>query len=534
VSDVQTAPQPKNLRVILFALAVTMLLAMLDNTIVGTALPRIIGELRGDPAHLSWVVTAYILGSTVSTPIWGKIGDLYGRKSIFITSVVIFLVGSALCGLAGEFGGGVVSGMTQLIAFRALQGLGAGGLFVGVMAIIGDLVSPRERGKYVGMFAAIMAVAMIAGPLTGGFLTDNLSWRWAFYINLPLGAIALFMLVTKMHLPKFRSEHRIDWWGAALLSTAVTAVVLLTTWGGNEYAWGSPQILGLAGLVVVSTVAFLFLERRVPEPILPLGVFANRNFALVTVIGLLVGAAMFGAITFLPLYQQTVQGASATNSGLLLLPMMGGMLVTSVTIGQAISRTGRYRIFPIVGGVVLTVGLLLLAQLDSNTSKTVSALYMVVVGVGMGLLMQTTMLIAQNSVDPKDMGVASSTSTFFRNIGGSFGVSLLGAIFASRLRDELTARLGEQAAGSFSGGSGNIDPAALDRLPAPVRASLIDSISLATASIFFWGMLIAVAIPVLAWFIKEVPLRGPSATETPAETVAETVEPASMIDARSA
>jgi len=530
VSDVETVPQTapggRNLRVVLFALAITMLLAMLDNTIVGTALPRIIGELHGDPAHLSWVVTAYILGSTVSTPIWGKIGDLYGRKNIFLISVVIFLVGSALCGLAGEFGSGAVSGMTQLIAFRALQGLGAGGLLVGVMAIVGDLVSPRERGRYLGMFAAVMAAAMIAGPLAGGFLTDNLSWRWAFYINLPLGAVALFMIVTQMHLPKYRSEHKIDWWGALLLSVGVTGIVLITTWGGIEYAWDSPQILGLAALAVTTLVAFLFLERRTPEPILPLGVFANRNFSLVTAIGFLVGAAMFGAVTFLPLYQQTVQGASATNSGLLLLPMMGGMLVTSIVVGQTITRTGRYRIFPIIGSVVMVIGMILLAQLDSHTSKTVSALYMAVLGVGMGFLMQTTMLVAQNSVDPRDIGVASSTAAFFRNIGGSVGVSIFGAIFANRLRDELTGQFGQQAAGEFSGRGGNIDPATLGQLPAPVRTGLLESISVATSSIFLWAALLAVAVPILAWFLVEVPLRGestgPGAGETaePAEAVA--------------
>jgi len=511
VSDSVAAPsrpQP-GLRIILFGLAITMLLAMLDNTIVGTALPRIIGDLRGDPAHLSWVVTAYVLGSTVSTPIWGKVGDLYGRKGIFITSVLIFLGGSALCGLAGEFGSATVSGMTQLIAFRAIQGLGAGGLLVGVLAIIGDLVPPRERGRYQGMFAAIMAAAMIAGPLTGGFLTDNLSWRWAFYINLPLGGVALFLLVTRMHLPKFRSEHRIDWWGAGLLSVGVTALVLITTWGGNEYAWTSPQILGLAALGVLCIGVFLVLERRVPEPILPLYVFANRNFTLVTVIGFLLGLAMFGSVTFLPLYQQTVQGASATNSGLLLLPMMAASLVTSIVIGQAITRTGRYRIFPIAGGVLMAAGMLLLAQLDAHTSKTTSALYMAVLGTGMGFLMQTTMLIAQNSVDPRDMGVASSTSAFFRNIGGSVGVSIFGAIFANRLSHELTSRLGAETAGRFSGGQGSrLDPAALDQIPAPVRESLLASVAGATSSIFVWATVLAVAVPVLAWFVTEVPLRS--------------------------
>jgi EmrB/QacA subfamily drug resistance transporter len=502
------------LRIVMFSLAITMLLAMLDNTIVGTALPTIIGDLHGEPGQLSWVVTAYILGSTVSTPIWGKIGDLYGRKSIFITSVVLFLVGSALCGLSGEFFGDSVPGLTQLIVFRAIQGLGAGGLFVGVMAIIGDLVPPRERGRYQGMFAGIMAAAMIAGPLTGGFLTDQVSWRWAFYVNLPLGGIALMMLVTQLHLPKYRSEHRIDWVGAALLSIGVTAIVLLTTWGGNEYAWGSPQILGLATLAVVALAIFGLLERRTVEPILPLGVFANRNFSLVTAIGFLVGLAMFGAITFLPLYQQTVQGASATNSGLLLLPMMGGLLVTSIVVGQAITRTGRYRIFPIIGGVLMVVAMVLLTRLDVHTSKTESALYMVALGAGMGFLMQTTMLIAQNSVQMKDMGVASSTSTFFRNIGGSFGVSIFGAIFASRLAHELASRLPSGAGGNLNGNTRSINPAALDQLPPPVRTGLLESIAAATSSIFLWATVLTIAIPILAWFIKEVPLRsGPAVAE---------------------
>ena len=525
MSEVATAPreQQRSLRIILFGLAITMLLAMLDNTIVGTALPRIIGELKGDPAHLSWVVTAYILGSTVSTPIWGKIGDLYGRKSIFITSIVIFLIGSALCGLAGEFGEG--SGMTQLIAFRALQGLGAGGLMVGVMAIIGDLVPPRERGKYQGMFAAVMAAAMIAGPLAGGFLTDNWSWRWAFYINLPLGAIALFMLVTKMHLPKYRSEHRIDWWGALLLSIGVTSIVLMTTWGGNEYAWGSVQIIGLAVLAVVAIAIFLLLERRAPEPILPLNVFANRNFSLVTAMGFLVGLALFGAVTFLPLYQQTVQGASATNSGLLLLPMMAGMLVTSIVIGQLITRTGRYRIFPIIGGVVMVAGMFLLSRLDVHTSKVESSASMVVLGLGMGFLMQVTMLIAQNSVQPKDMGVASSTSAFFRNIGGSFGVSIFGAIFANRLTHELATRFPGQGTGALGGSTGNIDPATLGQLPAQVRQNVLESLASSTSSIFIWAMILSAAVPVLAWFIKEVPLRS-SDDKAPAQQEADVPTPA--------
>ncbi len=350
----------REVMIILPGLLLAMMLAMLDNMIVGTAMPHIVGELGG-LNHLSWVVTAYVLGTTVSTPLWGKIGDLYGRKNIFLTSIVIFLVGSALSGMSQS--------MDQLIGFRALQGLGAGGLIVGVMAIIGDLVPPRERGRYQGLMAGVMALAMIAGPLAGGFITDNLDWRWAFYINLPLGGVALIWLWLQLHLPKHRTEHRIDWLGAGLLSVGITALVLITTWGGSEYAWGSWEILGLAGLSVVSLIAFGVVERRVAEPILSLDLFRNRNFALISAIGFLLGFAMFGAINFLPLYQQMVQGASATNSGLLLLPMMVGMMVMSLVVGQTITKTGRYKMFPVIGGVVMTVGMVLLSMLDVHTTK---------------------------------------------------------------------------------------------------------------------------------------------------------------------
>ena len=457
----QTGVRPNNIRVVLFGLMIAMMLAMLDNMIVSTALPRIVGEFGG-LNHFTWVVTAYVLGTTVSTPIWGKLGDLYGRKSVFLTSVVVFLVGSALCGMAGSgMLGGPEDGMVQLIAFRAVQGLGAGGLMVGVMAIIGDLVPPRERGRYQGMIAGIMAIAMVAGPLAGGFITDHLSWRWAFYVNLPLGGVALLVLITTMHLPKYRTEHRIDWLGAGLLSVGITAIVLITTWGGNEYDWTSPQILGLAVLAVLALVVFGMVERRVQEPILPLALFANRNFALISVIGFLLGFAMFGAMNFLPLYQQTVQGASATNSGLLLLPLMFGMLVVSLVIGRAITRNGRYRAYPIIGGVVMTAGMALLSMLDTDTSKLMSSLYMIVLGVGMGFLMQTSMLIAQNSVEQKDLGAASGAATFFRSIGGSFGISLFGAIFANRLASSE----GGRAFGGESGGSG-MDLEKLKELPA--------------------------------------------------------------------
>ncbi|MBG6069818.1 MDR family MFS transporter [Micromonospora ureilytica] len=510
----QAGTRPNNIRVVLFGLMIAMMLAMLDNMIVSTALPRIVGEFGG-LNHFTWVVTAYVLGTTVSTPIWGKLGDLYGRKSVFLTSVVVFLVGSALCGMAGSgMLGGPEDGMVQLIAFRAVQGLGAGGLMVGVMAIIGDLVPPRERGRYQGMIAGIMAIAMVAGPLAGGFITDHLSWRWAFYVNLPLGGIALLVLITTMHLPKYRTEHRIDWLGAGLLSVGITAIVLITTWGGNEYDWTSPQILGLAVLAVVALAVFGMVERRVQEPILPLALFANRNFALISVIGFLLGFAMFGAMNFLPLYQQTVQGASATNSGLLLLPLMFGMLVVSLVIGRAITRNGKYRAYPIIGGVAMTGGMALLSMLDTDTSKLMSSLYMIVLGVGMGFLMQTSMLIAQNSVEQKDLGAASGAATFFRSIGGSFGISLFGAIFANRLASSE----GGRAFGGESGGSG-MDLEKLKELPAQAREVVLGGLSDAISHVFLWAVLFTIVIPVLAWFIKEIPLR--TANEAPPQATPE-------------
>ncbi|MGE5826922.1 MAG: MDR family MFS transporter [Micromonosporaceae bacterium] len=484
---------------VLPSLMLAMMLAMLDNMIVGTAMPRIVGELGG-LAHLSWVVTAYVLGTTVSTPIWGKLGDLYGRKNIFLTSIGIFLVGSALSGMSQTMG--------ELIAFRALQGLGAGGLIVGVMAIIGDLVPPRERGRYQGLMAGVMALAMIAGPLVGGFITDHLNWRWAFYVNLPLGGVALLFLITRLHLPKYRTEHRIDWTGAGLLAVGITALVLVTAWGGTEYAWGSAQIIGLLALAVVSLVAFGFVERWAAEPVLSLGLFRNRNFAVVSAIGFLLGFAMFGAINFLPLYQQTVQGSSATNSGLLLLPMMGGMMVVSIVAGQMITRTGRYKIFPIIGGIGMTIGMILLARLDTETTKLQLALFMVMLGMGMGFLMQTTMLIAQNSVEQKDLGVASSAATFFRSIGGSFGVSLFGAIFARRLHDDVAARLGSGVADQMTGAGGRVDPSKLHLLPPPTLSALLHGIASALSHVFVWAIPFAAAVAVLALFVKEETLRG--------------------------
>lgn len=508
----ETAPSKRTIYTVMSGVMIAMLLAMLDNMIIGTAMPRIVGELGG-LAHFSWVVTAYILATTVSTPIWGKLGDLYGRKGTFMASIVLFLIGSVLSGMAQD--------MTQLIAFRGVQGLGAGGLMVGAMSVIGVLVPPRERGKYQGLMAAVMPVAMIGGPLIGGFITDNLSWRWAFYINIPLGILALAVVALTLHLPQVRIKAKIDYLGIALLTVGITALVLLTTWGGSEYDWASPQIIGLAVLAVVSLIGFVFAEQRAPEPVMPLSLFKNRNFVMISIVGFMVGFAMFGAVTFLPQYQQIVQGASATNSGLLLIPLMAAAMVMSLVSGAIITKTGRYKVFPILGGAGMTIGMFLLAQLQADTSQFTSALYMIALGLGMGLLMQVTMLVTQNSVDNRNMGVASSAATFFRSIGGSFGVSLFGAIFTSRLTSSLTGDLGAEASEKLTSGGQNVDPSMLNQLPAPVHEAYINAVTSGVQGVFGWAILFAAVAFVVAWFIREVPLRGgpTSATQETPERV---------------
>ncbi|WP_327325297.1 MFS transporter [Streptomyces sp. NBC_01210] len=491
----ESQPQPRSVRVVILALMIAMLLAMLDNMIVGTAMPTIVGDLGG-LEHLSWVVTAYTLATAASTPIWGKLGDMYGRKGIFLTSIVIFLIGSVLSGMAQDMG--------QLIGFRAVQGLGAGGLMVGVMAIIGDLVPPRERGKYQGMMAAVMAIAMIGGPLVGGTITDHLGWRWSFYINLPLGAVALAMVTAVLHLPKKRTDARIDYLGAGLLTVGITSIVLVTTWGGTEYDWDSAVIMELIAIGVAALTGFVFSQTKVAEPIIPLHIFRSRNFTLMSVIGFLAGFVMFGAVLFLPLFQQSVQGASATNSGLLLLPMLLSMLVVSMIAGRVTTSTGKYRIFPIIGAGLMMSGLFLLSTMDTETSRLSSGIYMAVLGAGMGFLMQITMLVAQNSVELKDMGVASSGATLFRTLGSSFGVAIMGALFTGRVQDEMAARGGSQ----ITARSAQLDAASLAKLPDQVREAYESAVASGTHAAFLLGAAVAVIGFLAAFFVKEVPLRG--------------------------
>ncbi len=504
---------PREVMIVLPGLLLAILLAMLDNLIVSTALPRIVGDLGG-VAHLSWVVTAYILASLVTTPFYGKLGDMYGRKKLFVFAIIIFLAGSALAGQSHS--------MAELIAFRAVQGLGAGGLMVGAMATLGDIVSPRERGRYMSYMMVVMMLATIGGPLIGGFITTDFSWRWIFYINLPVGGAALVYIITTLHLPARRVGHKVDYLGGGLLALAATALTLLATWGGTEYRWASGQIIGLGVLTVLATAAFLLVETRAAEPILPLHVFRNRNFSLTMALTFLTGLAMFGALTFLPLYQQTDQGASPTVSGLMLTPMMIGVTITSILAGQVVTRTGRYKIFPIVGGAIMGLGMYLLTDLGIATTRTTSAIYYVVLGLGMGFLMQMVSLIAQNSVQQKDMGVASSARMFFQQIGGSLGVAAFGAIFARRLVESLASAAGSGLHVQISGDS--IDPATVDSLPAAVRHDVFFAIAHAVQGVFVWALPAAVLIFVLALFIKEVPLRGRATPPSPDQAASEQPE----------
>jgi EmrB/QacA subfamily drug resistance transporter len=493
--------------IVLPGLLLALILAMLDQTVVSTALPRIVGDLGG-VTHLSWVVTAYVLSSTITTPLYGKLGDQYGRKRWLITAIIIFLAGSALSGMSQT--------MDQLIMFRALQGLGAGGLMVGVIATIGDMVAPRERGQYMGYMMASMMLALIAGPLVGGYITDSLSWRWIFYINMPVGGAALIYLWTTLHLPYKKVKHKIDYLGAGVLAIAATSIVLLTTWGGTQYAWASPMIIGLGLLAIAATASFLFVETRAAEPVLPLHVFKNRNFSVATGMSFLLGMAMLGALTFLPLYQQTVQHLSAVGSGLMLIPMMLGVTVTSLIGGFVMTRTGRYRFMPIVGGAIMTVAMLLLTTLGVHTTLLQSGLFYVVLGVGMGFLMQITSVIVQNSVAPKDIGVASSSRTFFQQIGGSLGVALFGAVFARRLTESMTSQL---PGVHLNAGGGQLNPVTVNHLPALIKHDVFFAIAHAIQGVFYLAAPAALAVFVLAWFIKEVPLRS-SAPPPPSEAPA--------------
>ncbi|MER7927869.1 MULTISPECIES: MFS transporter [unclassified Streptomyces] len=501
-----------NVLVSIGALLLGLLLAALDQTIVSTALPTIVSDLGG-LEHLSWVVTAYLLASTAATPLWGKLGDQYGRKRLYQIAILIFLVGSALCGAAQN--------MPQLIAFRALQGLGGGGLIVLSMAIVGDVVAPRERGRYQGLFGAVFGATSVLGPLLGGLFTEHLSWRWVFYINLPVGVVALAVIATALHIPRRSTRHVIDYLGTFLIAAVATCLVLVASLGGTTWGWGSPQIIGLAVLGVVLIVAFVVVERRAAEPVLPLKLFRVRTFTLAAVISFIVGFAMFGAMTYLPTFLQVVQGISPTMSGVHMLPMVFGMLISSTTSGQIVSRTGRWKVFPIAGTGVTALGLLLLHQLDEGSSTAEMSAYFFVFGLGLGLVMQVLVLIVQNAVSYEDLGVATSGATFFRSIGASFGVAIFGTVFASRLGDKLTDALkGTSLPPGVTPDGLESDPRGISQLPPAVRPEALHAYASSITDVFLYAAPVALVGFVLAWFLKEDKLRGSVTAPDVSETLA--------------
>ncbi|MEU0113904.1 MDR family MFS transporter [Streptomyces bobili] len=501
---------PGNVLVSIGALLLGMLLAALDQTIVSTALPTIVSDLGG-MEHLSWVVTAYLLASTAATPLWGKLGDQYGRKRLFQIAIVIFLIGSALCGMAQN--------MPQLIGFRALQGLGGGGLMVLSMAIVGDIVPPRERGRYQGLFGAVFGATSVLGPLLGGLFTEHLSWRWVFYVNLPLGAVALAVIAAVLRIPRKSAKHVIDYLGTLLIASVATCLVLVASLGGTTWGWGSPQIVGLAVLGVVLAFVFVAVERRAAEPVLPLKLFRIRTFTLSAVISFIVGFAMFGAMTYLPTFLQVVQGVSPTLSGVHMLPMVAGLLLASTASGQIVSRTGRWKVFPVTGTAVTAIGLLLLHQLDEHSSTAVMSAFFFVFGLGLGLVMQVLVLIVQNAVSYEDLGVATSGATFFRSIGASFGVAIFGTVFTNRLGDKLAdAFRGVNLPSAVSLDALEADPRVIGELPAALRPQVLHAYASSITDVFLYAAPVALLGFVLAWFLKEDPLRGsvtaPDVTET--------------------
>ncbi|MEU0355028.1 MDR family MFS transporter [Streptomyces cyaneofuscatus] len=494
------------------ALLLGMLLAALDQTIVSTALPTIVSELGGLD-HLSWVVTAYLLAATAATPLWGKLGDQYGRKRLFQTAIVIFLIGSALCGMAQN--------MPQLIGFRALQGLGGGGLMVLSMAIVGDIVTPRERGKYQGLFGAVFGATSVLGPLLGGFFTQHLSWRWVFYINLPIGIVALLVIAAVLHIPVHREKHTIDYLGTFLIASVATCLILVASLGGTTWAWASAQIIVLAVLAVVLLIAFVAVERRAAEPVLPLKLFRIRTFSLVAVISFVIGFAMFGAMTYLPTFLQVVHGITPTMSGVHMLPMVLGLLLTSTASGQIVSRTGRWKVFPLAGTALTAVGLLLLHRLTPASSTWEMSLCFFVFGAGLGLVMQVLVLVVQNAVSYQDLGVATSGATFFRSIGASFGVAIFGTVFTNRLTGQLESALaGRSVPPGADAERLAADPRAIQMLPADLRPSVLEAYSTSITDVFLYAAPVVLIAFVLAWFLREDKLRGSVTAPDTSQTLA--------------
>ncbi|MBP0458134.1 MFS transporter [Streptomyces bomunensis] len=508
-----TALDPRRVRLVFVGLMLALLLAALDQMIVATALPKIVGDLHGLD-RMSWAITAYLLTSTVGLPVYGKLGDLFGRKGVFLFAIIVFVIGSALCGWSRS--------MNELIAFRALQGVGAGGLMIGVQAIIGDIVPPRERGRYMGLIGGAFGLASVAGPLLGGFFTDHATWRWCFWFNVPFGLVTFAVVMLVLKLPRRTTKARLDVLGALLLTAASTCVVLLTSWGGTEYAWGSRVILGLAAGALGAAVLFLVVERFAAEPIIPLRLFRDAVFNVSGLVGAVIGVALFGAASYLPTFLQMVDGVSATGSGLLMLPMMGGVVIASVVSGQLISRTGRYRVYPVLGSAVSAVGMWLLSRLDAHTSHLATGAAQAVLGVGIGLVMPVLVLAVQNSVRPADLGTATSANNYFRQIGGSVGAAVFGTLFANRLTGALAHRL---PAGGGLPNAESITPQAVHALPRALRDAYVEAYADAMPRIFLYLVPVLVLGLLIAFFLKEKPLVSHNAP---------TVEPTDIPAARNA
>ncbi|AZM59013.1 MULTISPECIES: MFS transporter [unclassified Streptomyces] len=492
----EPALSPRRVRLVFVALMLALLLAALEQMIVATALPKIVGELHGLD-RVSWAFTAYLLTATVGLPVYGKLGDQLGRKGVFQFAILVFVVGSALAGRATT--------MDQLIAYRAVQGVGAGGLLIGVQAIMADIVPARQRGRFMGLIGAAFGLASVAGPLLGGYFTDHLSWRWCFYVNVPFGLVTMVVVALVLKLPKPAARTRFDLLGALLLAAASTCAVLLTSWGGTEYAWDSRPVLGLGAGAAAATVLFLVAERRAAEPLIPLRLFRDSVFVVTGLVGLVTGVALFGAASYLPTYLQMVEGATATESGLLMLPMMGGIVGASVVSGQLISRTGRYRRHPVVGSALAVAGMWLLSRLETGTPRLHYSVWMAVLGAGIGMVMPVLILAVQNSVRPADLGTATSANNYFRQIGGSVGAAVFGTLFAGRLTDALDERLPADA-GAPPVDADSITPELVHALPPELRDAYVQAYADAMPRIFLYLVPVLVLGLLIAFFLKEKPL----------------------------